>query len=93
MYFLVTKAPRQGPDTWEEPNGAHRVSFDIRVRLPRREKGDMILRTFRTDLPMFAHHVGALEDNFYFEQLKLSGEGMPMFIEVSCSSSGLVLLS
>ncbi|KAH9942066.1 hypothetical protein B0H21DRAFT_824216 [Amylocystis lapponica] len=67
------------PDEWKAPidavSGAP-LSFDIRVRFPRRPEFPLGLKSLQTSLPHFAHHVGNFQSSVSVESITLDSRGL-----------------
>ncbi|KAK0212095.1 hypothetical protein DFS33DRAFT_1279063 [Desarmillaria ectypa] len=84
----VSRAGNENGIGFFTPRHAHRshihLGFDVRVLLP---KAPLTIQDFRTDLPLFSHHVGMLETVF-FESITLHGAMMPIYVESVSTAVG-----
>jgi hypothetical protein len=84
--------PMQTPAYWERHSKDDLLEFDINIYLPVRH-GRLRVNAFETDLPLFRHDVGFLEDTVEFQQLSLKGANQPINVKVSVRGLSKVMYS
>lgn len=71
----------QTPAYWERHSKEDLLEFDINIYLPVRH-GRLRMNAFETDLPLFRHDVGFLEETVQFQQISLQGANQPINVKV-----------
>ena len=72
--------------SFKSPGWSRRIQvvYDITVHLPKSsETSPLYVKYFETDLPYFAHFVGALAETVHFDFVSLETINMPIHVEVS----------
>jgi hypothetical protein len=58
--------------------------FDVTVYLPKSSgTSPLHVKNFETDMPLFAHYIGALAETVNFDLLSLKTANVPIHVEVS----------
>ncbi|KAG6906538.1 hypothetical protein DXG01_013416 [Tephrocybe rancida] len=58
------------------------VRFEVTIVLPQAAAGSVLnLKSLKTDMPLFAQHVGDLDGSVHFESVDLRTANMPIYVE------------
>ncbi|KAH9948010.1 hypothetical protein B0H21DRAFT_735738 [Amylocystis lapponica] len=62
--------------------GRERIQYHIKARLPRPSSDyPVLIKRFETDLPIFVHHVGDIQNSVIFNEISLKSSNVPFKID------------